>query len=488
MQYAPVAENQGVLFPFNSPNAKNLVRNRYAASCGGSAKWFVFGNSKTMYHAANSDAVCQPTPQPSCSSTLLTVSNSSLTFNFNTDCPEDETGATTNTASPSPNPNVIGTVLSGTRALVSSLQSAYSATLDGGDTGALLSEIASNANSGPVKSLLLGYSPYLSDTVLKAYFSSTVVSFGNVKDLHDANKPVTAEVWQTIMDRGFVPDDMATLEDQQDDQPVSPRRAMEDELGRAKSELQFIYAQKLNYFLGDTLPGAMDTVIAVLWADNGNALPDAKVRLVEAYATVGAYTRAFAYADSMAAVPEYSLVMGLEQALLELDTAQRKYNKIEVDDNLRNTIETFATDTTLPGCWRARAVLNFVYGRDMQLQYLNMPQERQANGSEGQDPQMDDFTGSETKQKTLLNSRLPDRLSVFPNPSGGSFSLLYNSGKGANVQYSIRDVLGREAAAGSLEANQAREIDGQQLNNGIYFITLVQDGKTLNKQKIIIMK
>jgi hypothetical protein len=80
------------------------------------------------------------------------------------------------------------------------------------------------------------------------------------------------------------------------------------------------------------------------------------------------------------------------------------------------------------------------------------------------------------------------QISIYPNPSLGNFNLLYNSSKESVLQYTLRDVLGREANAGTLEANQVKEIDGQQLNNGIYFITFEREGKPLNKRKIIIMK
>jgi len=52
----------------------------------------------------------------------------------------------------------------------------------------------------------------------------------------------------------------------------------------------------------------------------------------------------------------------------------------------------------------------------------------------------------------------------------------------------IRDVLGKEIVSGFITPNIETEIDGKYISNGIYFVTLIQDGKIFEKRKQIIMK
>jgi hypothetical protein len=48
--------------------------------------------------------------------------------------------------------------------------------------------------------------------------------------------------------------------------------------------------------------------------------------------------------------------------------------------------------------------------------------------------------------------------------------------------------MGEDVKTELINPNIGHEIDAGMFNNGIYFITLIQDGKLVGKQKLVIMK
>jgi hypothetical protein len=80
-------------------------------------------------------------------------------------------------------------------------------------------------------------------------------------------------------------------------------------------------------------------------------------------------------------------------------------------------------------------------------------------------------------------------IKVFPNPNDGNFTLSYNSVRAQNfvpLQLIITDVMGRNVYKQTL-SGEKNIIDVSNLNNGIYFLQVLMDNKTIN-QKIIINK
>ena len=135
-------------------------------------------------------------------------------------------------------------------------------------------------------------------------------------------------------------------------------------------------------------------------------------------------------------------------------------------------------DTTKQGSWQARAIMYEVYGKEIPLVRLPLP----AEGGErlmNQNSDEDVLSKVETKES---------HLKIYPNPTDNSFSLLYNSADGADTYYTIKDILGKEVASGIINPNVSHEINARLFNNGIYFVTLIQHNKLVDKQKLIIMK
>lgn len=168
----------------------------------------------------------------------------------------------------------------------------------------------------------------------------------------------------------------------------------------------------------------------------------------------------------------------LQMALLELDTAYNKAGKINTNKDIKNLLEGFAADSTRPGWYLARSVLYHELGRNMNFVYL-LPDdlgERVANPV------------TSTEKNGLLQEDKKTGLKIYPNPTDYGFTMVYNTTNLASIRYLISDLLGREAQSGFLEPNTVNEIDAEQMKNGIYFITLIQDNQVLEKRKLIIMK
>lgn len=483
-QFGSVMKNQGILtIPNNAfqSEPRYFVRN-WHSNINSNHQWYVFGSSENIFHPSFADAETRPLPPYSISGGNVQVENSGQSYDsqyclFSESFPGLEPNAVLSL-------NDINEALFSAQDLVNTLSGSYAAAIDGGNTQHLLDVISSGTVSvGDVKDLLSANSPYLSDTVLKAYFSNATLSYpDDIIEIHNLNKPVSEHVWVVIENRDLEPENMEILEAQQQDYPVSARQAMADELGRTEAELQFICGQKLNYFLSDTLETSADSVLQFLIDDPGH-FPDAKLLRVRAYAGAGYYERAFAYADSLVSVDEYISIMPLQKALLELDTAAMGLNKIITDETLHGVINAYATYTTTEGCWLARAVLRHVYGTDMGLEYLIPVEEdidsRLAAQTNEQDNKAD-------KPNTSIGSE-NYVFSVYPNPNKGTFNLLYQGQSNTKLQFTISDILGRNVLQSDLYSNKPFEVNQSDLNRGIYFITLIQSNKVLARQKVIIM-
>jgi hypothetical protein len=322
----------------------------------------------------------------------------------------------------------------------------------------------------------LAHSPYLSDTVLLAYSWHTGVAQNQMQSVHNANKPVSPRVWIRIQELGY---DNAVVTAIQNEFPISARESLEGQLHLIKADLQHIYSEKLNYFLQDTLPGSQDTVIRLLHENRGE-IPNTVPQLVNAYANAGYYSRAFAYADSLSSDPKYSELMAIQTAFLKLDTTGKKMYGLQDDSLLRDLFGDYSSDSTKAGGMSARAVMHEIFGNNMNFVYL-LPDEDGITYERK-------YSSEYVSEKTSIDIEEFATLQVFPNPANSSFVLVYNNSSAKTLEYSICDLLGKQYSLGKISTNVPLIIPTDRFVNGIYFITLIQDNKVLEKKKLVIMK
>jgi hypothetical protein len=78
---------------------------------------------------------------------------------------------------------------------------------------------------------------------------------------------------------------------------------------------------------------------------------------------------------------------------------------------------------------------------------------------------------------------------LYPNPNNGSFTLAYDLKKNNDAEVLIYDVTGKVVYKTSLDnLENMKQINTNNLNNGIYFIQLIHDKNLLWTDKLIINK
>ena len=152
---------------------------------------------------------------------------------------------------------------------------------------------------------------------------------------------------------------------------------------------------------------------------------------------------------------------------------------------LNDIVVAYASDSTSQGSHFARALMHEVYGKPIYYEKL-LPDDSESRTAGGGSSAA---TASESKtSKVLKENTYPEGFRLFPNPANGNFTLLY-SGPGKDIiWYSITNLLGNEFGKAFLIRNQSREVNCENLNPGLYIVSV--NGKTgiLNQKKLVIVK
>jgi hypothetical protein len=468
-----VAKTQGA----PTPDPKKLVRNRYGATCSINNKWYIeaWPNGKTVEHASNSDINTRPNYSGNCADPLVVVSGTTQAYN-SLHCPSNIAGRIPKGAA---SYSLVNAAFVSGISSTGTLLAFYTSTVDKGNTQQLLDSIYM-ATSSPtrIKNLLIAASPYLSDTVMSTYFGTA--SPTNVIAVHNANAPVNPNPWQVILDAGgFSPTETGILESQQVSAPISVRQNLDGELSLSRMELEAIFCDKLNYFLNDSLPASQDSAISMLAMNRGN-IPDAPIRLIHALKNNGNYNRAFEVVDSLSAFDDFEELMGIEQALLELDTTQAKIYSILTKSTLNDIIREYAADTINQGYNLARAVLLQVNRENPYLPHL-IPEA-------GLRKMSLQSKGEVNTKSRLMEIKKISGLKVYPNPANESFTIIYSDLGNCDLNFKINDLLGKVLQEGHLNRGTSLEIKTVDFKEGLYIICIEGDNFLLDQQKLVIMK
>jgi hypothetical protein len=266
---ATINSNQGVIF--NPIDPTKLVRNRYSApnNCYNCEKQFYIYDfsAKNYLHDTHLNLNHQPLPQPPLSDLSVIVTTVGITYN-NVNCPIDP-------FSP-PNPCISCSKITNINNVITNAQNNYNSSLvnylnfiDGGNTSTLVTAFNNNMSNGNLKNLLQSKGPYISDTVLKAYFTRSATPPDHIKEIHALNAPVSADVWQTIIKRNLPSGIMNQITVKQNEKKFSKRDLLYAQLSRTKSDLQVSVSAKINYYATDTLSESSDSLIKTLELNRG---------------------------------------------------------------------------------------------------------------------------------------------------------------------------------------------------------------------------
>ncbi len=95
------------------------------------------------------------------------------------------------------------------------------------------------------------------------------------------------------------------------------------------------------------------------------------------------------------------------------------------------------------------------------------------------------LTGTLSSEELEKN---PFELNIFPSPTEGFSSIVFNAGDGADLRIAVKDIAGRELLElgnGNFTGDSYVTFDANQFAPGVYFITLENKGSVVTKKFII---
>jgi hypothetical protein len=349
------------------------------------------------------------------------------------------------------------------------------AQIDGAETQTLLAYIADPHVSNISLEDTLMSKPYLSDTVMKAYFNRSDITKSYARPVHVKNAPVNSAVWDVILGRSYSGADMDTMTAHQALGRLSPRNEAQGLWVLRKNDLAYEIAHKVRWFLDSAYTDTYtrDSIAALIrLQDEG----DVHKRLIELDVQFGEYDSALAkintYTSTTSPRPmlDYANFMTQYISLLQ-DTA----NIFGLRYNTTMTSDFYAVaDSSGHPCRQiARNVLDFVYNSYYEIQKL-MPE----SGTGGRKAQ----PGQQTSKLANKNS---NEILVYPNPA--SNEIFIENYTGENPMLRIYNVSGQLLVQQKLGSGK-QTVDTGTLLNGIYFVNLYDKNGISKTKKLVIVK
>lgn len=236
-------------------------------------------------------------------------------------------------------------------------------------------------------------------------------------------------------------------------------------------ELQATATSKLNYFLMDTLPESIDSVIKIL-TDNPGQMEDADIQLIFACIQKRDFVNASNYTDALAANRD--------------DWQALFYKLIDIYQELEGILSVNATNTEYlnfmtelanvegkDGCEIARAILKFSMDVDFEVP---RPYPGEGEGARQMAP------GSGEIIPALIADEI---VRIFPNPANTMVTVQYISKTPGDASLEVRDILGKIVYNGQITNGNNLDVTLKEYSNGIYIISILKDRTLLYNTKLI---
>jgi len=402
------------------------------------------------------------TPQPGCHTPFPKVDLNPC-FSINGDCP-------------SPSGCIIqGGILiclkeidvNGTHALD------FRSLIDGGNTQFLIGTIE-QGNPGHILNTLMNASPYLSDEVLIAAINSKPpLPPGILQQILIANSPLTDEVMDAL-NNIFVPNGvMNQINAVQTG--ISERTKLESKIAYHLSQRALILNEVIRFYLNsDTLPGAMDSVIAILKREDR---PARKEQLVAAFILEEEFTRAEQEITQLHPNGNLDNFCKIQSVLIELGKQGKNIKQMDVLQE--QTVRAVAADTAQKACAHAQAMLKVAFNEDFR-EIIVLPAQNQNKMA---------YQPTEEKTTWLVENHI---LTNFPNPFSDYTTieayLPDNFKKGEIVIYNLLGIVIKKYAIEKGYNAVTVLKDDMPPASGIFFYALKADEQILEERKMIIIK
>lgn len=403
------------------------------------------------------------TPQPNCFNLVQVELNSC--FSINGECPSKLVSECINLI-----PHVLSCYIEidGFENQAAEL----SVLIDGSNTQFLISTVK-QGNPGHILKALRDASPYLSDEVLIAAINSKPpLPPGVLQQRLIANSPFTDEVMDAL-DNIFVPNGvMNQINTVQTG--ISERTKLESEIAYYLSQREMIVSDIIRFYLNDTLPGAMDSVIAILKRENR---PARREHLVAALIMEKEFTKAEQEITQLHPNGNLDNFCKVQSVLIELGKQGKDIK--QMDALQEQTVRAVAADTAQKACAHAQAMLKAAFEENFR-EIIVLPTQNQ--NKMGYEP-------IEEKTITWLNEN--HTLINFPNPFSDYTTIeAYLPGNFKEGEIIIYDLLGIVIKKYTIEKgyNAVTVLKDDMPASGIYFYALKTEERILAKRKMIILK
>jgi hypothetical protein len=253
-------------------------------------------------------------------------------------------------------------------------------------------------------------------------------------------------------------------------------------------QIQATVSAKLNIYFTDTMPGDIDSAIAILERNDGR-MADADIMTVFAYMQKGDYTMAFDRANTLAADRADWKALLLKSITLEqADNGMYSLLGSAADAAF---IENYAATENMDGQASAQAIRKLVFNQDHELPVYN-PEGTGAMlvASEENDPSRkeSETMGDAAQQAPGAKGGIitNEQISVYPNPVQSGITIQVAETGESILNVEIKDLLGKSVYTGTIKDGSSRYIPSGTWLNGLYIITVsTADSKVLYQNKLI---
>jgi hypothetical protein len=238
-------------------------------------------------------------------------------------------------------------------------------------------------------------------------------------------------------------------------------------------EMQAAVAEKLNYFLLDTLPASKDSVIALL-QNNPGGMADADVQLTYAFINKGDYISAQQNINALAInKPDWA---ALQLKLLAVHQSPQKAASLKTNTAAKSFLEGFAAIDGKSGRGAAQAMLKFAYGQNYFI-----PQPVPVIES-GINKSINNLLAEE--ETDITNSDFK----VYPNPAASIINIAYKGKDESIIHITLTNALGSKVYDNNIRGKSNTQIALDNFIAGVYLLS-AYDGKTkLYQTKVVLVK
>lgn len=234
-------------------------------------------------------------------------------------------------------------------------------------------------------------------------------------------------------------------------------------------ELQALLAEKLNYFLTDSLGASQDSVISLLTTYK-NEMHEADVLLTYAYINKGDFANAYANIDNYGTGKQ---ALGLFQKRL-ITLHQHPKKAMALNNNLVNK-SSIVNFSAMDAEWSggAKAILKYATGQDYEIQRLK--------------PLVENGINKSYNQNSLGNAG-DSEFKTYPNPADKSVNFVYKTQSDVSVNIILTNALGSVVGEYQVKPGSQLEINLEHLPAAVYFITAYDGKKAIYQTKVMHLK